>query len=83
MTSKWITLIILSLVIVGCNTDEIPEPEIPGWKKFEGQYNVTKLANGETYSLRITFDSLISSTTNEPSFHIIYENRVTPLNRRP
>ena len=74
MTSKWITLIILSLVIVGCNTDEIPEPEIPGWKKFEGTYNVTKLENGQTYHMEIAFDSLVHQPSGETHLYIMYRN---------
>ena len=73
MKKYWI-FFVLPVLLFSCCKDDPVEPEIPGWKKFEGQYNVTKLESGETYSLRITFDSLISPTTNEPSFQIIYEN---------
>lgn len=67
-----IYVVAVCLSISACNTDEIPEEH--GWEKFEGLFNVTKLESGETYSLRVSFDSLISITTNQPSFHIIYEN---------
>jgi hypothetical protein len=51
-----------------------PTPIIPEWKRFEGVYNVTKLENGDTYQLEISFDSLISELSGERKLHIIYSN---------
>lgn len=45
------------------------------WEKFRGEYHVTKLETGETYTMKISFDTLPIAHAPEYSFlHIIYEN---------
>ena len=71
----WTYLIIgVVLTFSGCNKDCDEIPEEPKWKRFEGQYHVTKLENGETYNMRIYFDSLLHQPSNETHLYIIYEN---------
>lgn len=67
-------LMVCALASQGCidDCDEIPKE--PGWKKFEGTYNVTKLENGETYELLIKFDTLTHIPSGERHLYIIYEN---------
>jgi len=66
--------VMLPLMLFACCKPEPMIPEEPGWRKFEGVYNVTNLENGTVYNMIISFDSLISITTGNPSFHIIYQN---------
>ena len=71
----WTYLIIgVVLTFSGCNKDCDDIPEEPGWKKFEGHYNVTKLENGQTYQLQIVFDSLVHQPSGETHLYIIYRN---------
>lgn len=63
--------------IASCEPDPIipePTPIIPEWKRFEGVYNVTKLESGDTYQLKISFDTMIVQPSGERHLHIIYEN---------
>jgi len=70
-----IILLLLPLVLFACCKPEPIEPKEPGWKKFEGIYNVTKLENQEMYQVEISFDSLeLPNSGGEIDLHIIYEN---------
>ncbi|MCF8278407.1 MAG: hypothetical protein K9J17_16890 [Flavobacteriales bacterium] len=67
--------ILSGMLLPSCaNHDEAPVPET-AWEKFVGEYRVTKLETGESYTMKVSFDTLpITGASEETDLHIIYEN---------
>jgi hypothetical protein len=74
MRKPVVIMMVFTMSLSSCNKDCDDIPEEPGWKKFEGHYNVTKLENGQTYQMEIGFDSLVHQPSGETHLYIIYRN---------
>lgn len=68
---QWLFIAGIMVAMTSCEPDPvIPEPAPPAWwEKFIGTYNVTKLENGDSYTLQLAMDS----SYIEPSGRRVYK----------